>query len=614
MERPIRLITCGSVDDGKSTLIGRLLLESDQILDDHYSALATDSERFGTQGGEVDPALLLDGLRSEREQGITIDVAYRHFSSTKRRFLIADTPGHEQYTRNMVTAASTADAAVVLIDARKGLLPQTRRHTTLVSLMRVPRCVVAVNKMDLVDWSQEIFDAIRNDYLEMARDLDVPNVDFIPVSALHGDNIIMKSGKAKWFDGPTLLEAMDDIVPEDFRSDRASRLPVQLVIRPTPDFRGFAGTISSGAFEVGQAVRVEPTGLSSTIATLSTPSGATMRAVAGSAVMVTLRDQIDIARGDLITGVDDSCDVTDRFRADLVWMHAEPLVCGRSYLLKIGTRTTTCTVDRRPRRLDIETNLLNEAETLEMNQIGDVVVSTGTTLPCDKYSTDRALGSFVVIDRYSFATLAAGMITEPLRRHRNVFRPDLRIDRSARSSLKNHQPAVVWLTGLSGAGKSTIADLLEQRLHALGVHTYLLDGDNLRFGLNQDLGFSPQDRSENIRRAGEVAALMADAGLVVIASFISPYTAERRQVRELMDGVPFVEVHVDVPLSIAEGRDTKGLYARARAGEIRDFTGIDSAYEVPESPEIRVDTTIVSATDAASRIVEHLRSTGVVRI
>jgi bifunctional enzyme CysN/CysC len=603
----LRVITCGSVDDGKSTLIGRLLYDTRQIFDDQMAALEADSKRVGTQGQAIDFALLVDGLSAEREQGITIDVAYRFFSTERTKFIIADCPGHEQYTRNMVTGASTADAAVVLIDARKGVLTQTRRHSYLVRMLGIRHVVLAVNKMDLIGFDQGKFDAIVADYRAFAAEIGLEDVATIPISGLGGDNIISKSANTPWYDGPPLLRWLEEVeVAATADQARPFRMPVQWVNRPNLDFRGHAGSISAGVVSPGDTVRILPSGRTTTIARIVTSDGDKARAVAGEAVTLTLADEVDCSRGSVIAAANDPPQVADQFEATLVWMADEELLPGRSYLLKLGTRTVPATVQ--PPKYQVNVNTLEKmaAKTLDLNAIGVVQVTTASPLVFEPYADSRDLGGFILIDRATNATVAAGMINFALRRSQNIHVQAVDTSREAHARLKNQKPAVLWLTGLSGAGKSTIANLVEKQLHRMNRHTFLLDGDNVRHGLNKDLGFTDADRIENIRRVGEVARLMTDAGLIVITAFISPFRAERAMVRAMMAPGEFLEIHIDTPLAEAEARDVKGLYKKARAGQLKNFTGIDSPYEPPEAPEIRIDTTAMTAKEAATLIVERL--------
>jgi bifunctional enzyme CysN/CysC len=603
----LRFITCGSVDDGKSTLIGRLLHDTRAILDDQMAALEADSARVGTQGEAVDFALLVDGLSAEREQGITIDVAYRYFGTDKRRFIVADTPGHEQYTRNMVTGASTAELAVLLVDARKGVLTQTRRHSLLAKLVGVRRLVLAVTKMDLVDYDRGAFDAAVADYRAFADGAGIQDWVAVPVSGTRGDNVVSRSAAMAWYDGPTLIEHLETVaLTGDEEVKRPLRMAVQYVSRPNQDFRGFAGQISSGTARPGDEVRVLPAGQSSRIARILLGDADVEAAVAGQSVTVTLADEIDCARGDVIAAAADLPQAADQFEADLVWMAEQELVPGRGYWLKLGTRTVNATVQAPKYALNVNTQEHLAAKTLGLNDIGVAEVHTDDPIVFEPYATSRALGGFILIDKLSNATVAAGMIHFALRRAQNIHWQHVDVSRDVHAAQKGQRPAVVWLTGLSGAGKSTIANLVEKKLLARGRHTFLLDGDNVRHGLNKDLGFTEADRIENIRRVGEVARLMSDAGLIVITAFISPFRAERDMVRAMMAEDEFLEVYVDVPLEVAEQRDVKGLYAKARAGEIANFTGIDSPYEPPENPDMRIDTTAMTAEQAADAIVAAL--------
>ncbi|MFZ5720225.1 MAG: sulfate adenylyltransferase subunit CysN [Pseudomonadota bacterium] len=604
----LRFLTCGSVDDGKSTLIGRLLYDSKMIFEDQLAALEADSKKVGTQGGEIDFALLVDGLAAEREQGITIDVAYRFFSTDKRKFIVADTPGHEQYTRNMVTGASTADAAIILIDARKGVLTQTRRHSYLVSLLGIRHVVLAINKMDLVDWSREVFDAIVGEYRDFADQIGIREFTAIPMSALRGDNITDNSSNSPWYDGPPLMRWLEEAPVEDDLQEKPFRMPVQWVNRPNLDFRGFSGLIASGVVRPGDRVKALPSGRESTIERIVTFNRDLDEAVAGQSVTLTLTDEIDVSRGDILAAAGSPPEVADQFEATVVWFDDEHLLPGRPYLLKLGTRTVQAQVTEPKYKVNVNTLEHLAAKHLELNEIGVCNLALSAPIAFDPYAQNKDLGGFILIDRLSNRTVGAGMLHFALRRSQNVHWQALDIDKRARAAAKGQQPRVVWFTGLSGAGKSTIANLVEKKLHAEGRHTYLLDGDNVRHGLNKDLGFTEADRVENIRRVGEVAKLMADAGLIVLTAFISPFRAERRMVRELMPEGEFIEVFVDTPLSEAEKRDVKGLYKKARAGQLKNFTGIDSPYEEPENPEIRIDTTRHSAEDAAERIVEWLHA------
>ncbi|MGH3249069.1 MAG: sulfate adenylyltransferase subunit CysN [Trebonia sp.] len=608
----LRFITCGSVDDGKSTLIGRLLYESKLIYDDQLAALEADSRRVGTQGGALDFALLVDGLAAEREQGITIDVAYRFFTTQRRKFIVADTPGHEQYTRNMVTGASTADAAVILVDARKGVLTQTRRHTFIVSLLGIKHIALAVNKLDLVGYRQEVFDRIVADYRQFAAGLGLTEIQAIPLSALRGDNVLVPGQHTPWYDGPTLAQYLETVEVGPGANGGPFRLAVQTVIRPDLDFRGYAGIVAGGTVHPGDEVRVLPSGASATVARIVTRDGDLPSAEAGQSVTLTLDREIDVSRGDLITAADQPADVADQFEARLVWLHEDPLLPGRPYLIKLGAATATGTVTHLKYGLDVNTLARTPATTLAVNEIAVANIATDKRLPFDPYPANRETGGFVLIDRLTNATVGAGLIEFALRRSDNIHWQALDVTSQTRAALKGHRPAVVWFTGLSGAGKSTIANALERQLHALGCHTVLLDGDNVRHGLNRDLGFTDADRVENIRRVAEVARLMVDAGLIVLVSFISPFRAERDSARALVGENQFTEVYVETPLEVAEGRDRKGLYHKAREGTLPHFTGIDSPYEPPQAPEVRIDTAASSVPESVARIVGQLRATGIV--
>jgi bifunctional enzyme CysN/CysC len=607
----LRFITCGSVDDGKSTLIGRLLYESNSIFEDQLVALESDSRKLGTRGGELDFALLVDGLAAEREQGITIDVAYRFFSTDNRKFIVADTPGHEQYTRNMVTGASTADLAVILIDARKGVLTQTRRHSHLVALIGIRRVVLAINKMDLVGYSRDTFAAIETEYREFAARIGLTDIVAIPISAACGDNIAVSGARMAWYRGPTLLRHLETVEVGKGDSSKPFRLPVQWVNRPNADFRGFAGLIASGTVRVGDRIRVLPSGRDSAVARILIADGDATEAVAGQSVTLTLSTEVDVSRGDVLAAADAPVEVADQFEATIVWMHDAPMLPGRAYLLKLATRTVSATIAPLKYRLNVNTLEHVPAERLELNDIGVVELELDRPVPFEPYAENRTLGGFILVDRLSNNTVGAGLLHFALRRSQNVHWQALDVDRTVRAALKHQRGCVLWLTGLSGAGKSTIANLVDKRLVALGRHTYLLDGDNVRHGLNKDLGFTPQDRVENIRRVAEVAKLMVDAGLITLVSFISPFRAERRMARELLGPGEFFEVFIDTPLAVAESRDAKGLYKKARRGALANFTGIDSPYEVPEAPEIRIDTTSIAPELAADKIVEHLARAGV---
>ncbi len=601
----LRFIACGSVDDGKSTLIGRLLHETRSIPDDQMAALARDSRRHGTTGGGVDFALLVDGLEAEREQAITIDVAYRFFSSGGRRFIVADTPGHEQYTRNMATGASTADLAIVLVDASKGLLTQTRRHSLIASLMGIRHVVLAVNKIDLVDFDQARFDAIRGQYERAVSGFGFTTLVAIPLAARHGDNLIAHSPRTPWYTGPTLLRHLET-VQLDAAVARPFRMPVQWVNRPDASFRGYAGTVASGRLRPGDAIAVAGSGRQTRVARIVTADGDLPQAQPGAAVTLVLADELDISRGDVLAAAAAPVATADQFQARLLWLDPAALHGGRSYLFKLGTRTTGGSVTRIRHRIDLNTQEQLSATDLKLNEVGVVNVSLNTAVGFESYADSRELGGFIVIDRQSNATVGVGMIDFALRRSANISWHELSVDRDARAAMKGQRPTVLWFTGLSGSGKSTIANLVERKLHAAGRHTIMLDGDNLRHGLNRDLGFTEADRVENIRRVAEVAALMAEAGLIVLVSFISPYRAERRMARELLPAGEFLEVFVDTPIEECRRRDPKGLYAKVAAGLIKNFTGVDAPYEPPETPDIHIRTTEASAEELASGIAARL--------
>ncbi len=603
----LRFITCGSVDDGKSTLIGRLLYDSKMIFEDQLEALQADSKKVGTQGQNIDFALLVDGLAAEREQGITIDVAYRFFSTEKRKFIVADTPGHEQYTRNMITGASTADLAVVLIDARKGVLTQTRRHSYLANLIGVRNFALAVNKMDLIGYDRAKYDAIVADYRAFAESIGIKDFVALPISGLAGDNITMRLNNMPWYDGPTLIEHLETVELDATRDvAKPFRMPVQWVNRPNLDFRGFSGLISAGSVKPGDRIRVVPSGKTSTVSRIVTLDGDLDKAVAGQSMTLCLADEIDCSRGDVIAAADDPPQSADQFECTLVWMSDEPMLAGRSYWLKIGAETVTAIVQQPKYQVNVNTLEHLAAKTLELNAIGVANLAVNKPIVFEPYSSSRQLGGFILIDKLSNATVAAGMVNFALRRSQNVHWQALDVTRERRIALKNQKPAVLWFTGLSGAGKSTIANLVDKKLVRMNRHTFLLDGDNVRHGLNRDLGFTEADRVENIRRVGEVARLMTDAGLIVITAFISPFRAERQLVREMIAAGEFFEIFIDTPLANAESRDVKGLYKKARAGQLKNFTGIDSPYEAPVAPEIRIDTTHVTPEQAADLIVEEL--------
>jgi bifunctional enzyme CysN/CysC len=603
----LRFITCGSVDDGKSTLIGRLLYDSKMIFEDQLAALEKDSRTAGTQGQAIDFALLVDGLAAEREQGITIDVAYRFFATEKRKFIVADTPGHEQYTRNMVTGASTADLGVILVDARKGVLTQTKRHSYLAHLIGIRHLVLAVNKMDLVGYDQSVFDAIVADYAAFAATIGLPEVTAIPISGFRGDNITGPSPETPWYDGPSLIAHLE-AVPIDADADQARpfRLPVQWVNRPNLDFRGFAGQVAAGMIRPGDPVRLLPSGKTSTVARIVALEGDLDQAVAGQSVTVTLADEVDCSRGDVIAAAGDPPQVADQFGATIVWMAEEDMLPGRAYWLKLGTQMVSATVQAPKYQVNVNTLEQLAAKTLDLNAIGVANLSTDKPLVFEPYADSRTLGGFILIDKLSNATVAAGMLHFSLRRSQNIHWQPTDIGRETLAALKNQKPVVLWFTGLSGAGKSTIANMVEKKLVRMNRHTFLLDGDNVRHGLNKDLGFTDADRVENIRRVGEVARLMTDAGLIVVTAFISPFRAEREMVRQMMQPGEFIEVHIDTPLAEAERRDVKGLYAKARAGQLANFTGIDSPYEPPEDPEIRIDTTAMTPEEAADLIIARI--------
>jgi bifunctional enzyme CysN/CysC len=602
----LRFITCGSVDDGKSTLIGRLLFESKQVYADQLAALAADSRSFGTRGTELDFALLVDGLAAEREQGITIDVAYRYFATARRKYIVADTPGHEQYTRNMATGASTADLAVILVDARKGVLTQTRRHSYISALVGIKHIVLAVNKMDLVGFSRDEFERIAADYREFAAGIGLADVVAIPVVATQGDNVVSRSAHLSWYRGPTLLEQLDSVEVRGPMADSAFRMPVQWVSRPNTDFRGFAGRIEAGAIRCRESVVVQPANRTANVTRIVTGDRDVERAEGGQSVTLVLEPAVDVARGDWIAAADRPAEVASQFEATIIWMGDAPLLSGRAYLLKLATTGAVATVAPLKYKIDVNTQAQQPAERLELNDIGVAEVSLDRAIPFAPYAENRALGGFILIDRLTNDTVGAGLIRFALRRATNVRWQALDTNKAVRAASMGQRPRVVWLTGLSGAGKSTIANLVEKRLVSLGRHTYLLDGDNVRHGLNKDLGFTARDRVENIRRVAEVARLMVDAGLIVLVAFISPFRAERSMARELFAANEFVEVFVDTPLAVAEARDVKGLYRKARAGQLANFTGIDSPYEPPENAEIRIDTTQLTAEDAALAIVRYL--------
>jgi len=606
----LRFITCGSVDDGKSTLIGRLLFESKTLFEDQLSTLAADSRKSGTRGGDIDFALLVDGLSAEREQGITIDVAYRFFSTERRKYIVADTPGHEQYTRNMVTGASTADLAIILIDARKGVLTQTRRHSYLVSLLGIRHVVLAVNKMDLMDYSEEVGRRIEADYRAFAAQIGVEDVVCIPISAVNGDNVFTRSDRMPWYTGPSLMDHLESVPIEQEPVGGPFRMPVQWVNRPNQDFRGFAGVVSSGSVSVGDRLVALPSARTSTVRAIVNGFDETPRAIAGQAVTVVLSEELDVSRGDVLVAASERPSVADQFEATIIWMSEQPMLPGRSYLFKTTTQTVGATVAPLKYKVNVNTLEHTAAKRLELNDIGVCGLELAKPIVFEPYRENRELGGFILIDRLTNATVGAGLLHFSLRRAHNVHWQALDVDKRTRASQKDQKACVLWFTGLSGAGKSTIANLLERRLLALGRHTYLLDGDNVRHGLNKDLGFTEADRVENIRRVAEVARLMADAGLIVLVSFISPFRAERRMARGLLEPGEFIEVFVDTPLAVAETRDPKGLYKKARRGELKNFTGLDSPYEEPEQPELRIETTLLQPEEATEAIVQFMVAAG----
>ena len=603
----LRFITCGSVDDGKSTLIGRMLYESHMLFDDHLAALEADSKKVGTQEGEIDFALLVDGLAAEREQGITIDVAYRFFSTDKRKYIVADTPGHEEYTRNMATGASTADVAIILVDASQGVLTQTRRHSFIVSMVGVKKIILAINKLDLVDYSEATYKQITQDYLDFASvALELEEITSIPISALKGDNIVGSSKNTPWYSGPSIMEYLETIEVAAPAQERPFRLPVQWVNRPNREFRGFAGMIASGMVKPGDRIRVLPSGTESNVKEIITSDGHLRVAGAGRGVTLTLEDEIDISRGDIITAAESPCQTADQFRARLLWMDSDSMAPGREYLFKSNTQSTSMTLGKLKHRIDVNTLEEIPAQKLDMNEIGICNISLSKRIAFDAYDDDPAMGGFIIIDRISNNTVGMGLIDYPLRRSDNIHWQTMDITKENRSKQKSQKARVIWFTGLSGSGKSSIANILEKKLNNLGRHTIILDGDNVRHGLNKDLGFTETDRVENIRRVGETSKLMVEAGLICITSFISPFEAERKMVRNLLETDEFIEVFIDTPLEECEKRDVKGLYAKARAGELPNFTGISSPYENPMNPEIRIDTTTMTAEEAADFIIDYL--------
>jgi bifunctional enzyme CysN/CysC len=602
----LRFITCGSVDDGKSTLIGRLLYEAKMLFEDQLLALEADSRKMGTQGGNLDFALLVDGLAAEREQGITIDVAYRAFTTNKRKFIVADTPGHEQYTRNMATGASTADLAVILIDARKGVLTQTRRHTFIATLLGIRHLVVAINKMDLMNYDQRVFEDIEADYRAFAKSIGADNITCIPLSALAGDNVVEPSAAMPWYHGPTLMAHLETVPVDDDLATKAFRLPVQWVNRPDQNFRGFSGTIASGAVRPGDQIKVLPSAKTATVERVVTYNGDLPVGVAGQSLTITLTTEIDVSRGDVICNAADPIEVSDQFEVEVLWMGDEPMLPGRPYVIKTGNRQIPGTLDSLKYKVNVNTMEHVAAKTLTLNEIGVCNLELDSSIAFTTYAENRHLGSFIIIDRFTNSTVGMGLIHFALRRASNIHWQAMDVNKVSRAGQAKQKPTVLWFTGLSGSGKSTIANLVEKKLHALGHMTYLLDGDNVRHGLNRDLGFTDADRVENIRRVAEVSKLMVDAGLIVLVSFISPFRAERLMARESVEKDEFVEIFVDTALAEAEKRDVKGLYAKARRGEIKNFTGISSAYETPENPEISIDTAKLSAEQAAEMIVDYL--------
>ncbi len=606
----LRFITCGSVDDGKSTLIGRLLYESKMLFEDQLTALEADSKKLGTQGGNLDFALLVDGLAAEREQGITIDVAYRAFATSKRKFIVADTPGHEQYTRNMATGASTADLAIILMDARKGVLVQTRRHTFIAHLLGIKHLVVCVNKMDLVDYSKDVFEKIEADYRAFAAGLGVTNITLIPASALKGDNIIDRSTAMPWYRGATLMAHLETVSVGHEDLGKPFFLPVQWVNRPHQNFRGFSGTIASGSIKPGDAIRVLPSGKTSTVQRIVTHDGDLSEATAAQAITLTLTDEVDVSRGDIICASKTPAEVSDHFEVQVLWMDAEPLLPGRPYIIKAGTKTLPGSIEKIKHKVNVNTLEETAAETLALNEIGVCNMELDASIAFAPYTDNKSLGSFIIIDRFTNNTVGMGLINFALRRAANIHWQATDVSKQSRAALLKQKASVLWFTGLSGSGKSTIANLVEKKLHAAGQLTYLLDGDNVRHGLNRDLGFTDVDRVENIRRVAEVARLMADAGLIVLVSFISPFKSERLMARERMAEGEFIEIFVDTALAEAEKRDVKGLYAKARRGELKNFTGISSPYEAPENPELHIETSSLTPEAAAELVVAWLKQRG----
>jgi len=602
----LRFITCGSVDDGKSTLIGRMLYESHMLFDDQLSLLESDSKKLGTQGSEIDFALLVDGLAAEREQGITIDVAYRFFSTEKRKYIVADTPGHEEYTRNMATGASTADIAIILVDAQHGILTQTRRHSFITSMVGVKKVLLAVNKLDLIDYSEEVYDKIVKEYNKFASNaLDIEEITPIPISALMGDNVVNKSTNTPWYKGQTIMEYLENVEISNKNLDKPFRIPIQWVNRPSSDFRGFSGLIASGSIRVGDEVKIIPGGQSSTIETIITGDSEVTNASAGESITITLDDQIDVSRGDILVDKKNPCGEADQFQTRILWMHDDPMMPGRQYLLKSNTQSALLTLGKLKHRIDVNTLDNLPAKILEMNEIGICNISLDRQIAFDSYNNNQTMGGFILIDKFSNNTIGMGLIDFALRRSDNIHWQKMDISKESRAQQKLQIPKLIWFTGLSGSGKSSIANILEKKLHSLGKHTITLDGDNIRHGINRDLGFNEADRVENIRRVGEIAKLMLEGGLICIASFISPFESERHMARTLVSENEFIEVFVDTPLHVCEKRDVKGLYAKARSGEIPNFTGISSPFEKPLNPEIRIDTTVTSAEEAANQIIAY---------